>query len=587
MLLNNRYQILETLGRGGFGETYLAQDTNMPSGRKCVIKQLKPVVQQPQIPQWMQDRFQREAAILEELGADNKQIPSLYAYFSENDKFYLVQEWIEGETLAQKQEREGNLSSQEVRKILLQLLPVLDYIHSRRIVHRDIKPENIILRDRDYLPVLIDFGAVKEAMATTVHHNNSSAFSASIGTPGYMSSEQAAGRPLYSSDLYSLGLTAIFLLTGKSPQELETDTQTGEIIWYNHADGIEPGLLKILDRAIKFHPRDRYSTAPEMLKALQPRANYQGATKATVNVSPGGNSRTNQRFNGTVAYKNSPPRQKPRQKSNWLVKTFVFLFLTGAIGVGALAMGVTAFLNTIASFGDRTEEPQAKIEPVKPKPKVTPTREDIIKPTEPRETSVIESIIEATKRKIEEASQEIEETASEPKIEIEVKKDPPEIVVETKPQPQVSKPKPQPKPEVKPQPEINIPIVTTGASESQLVGTLGKPTSQRNDWRENSRILVYHDAVPNMVNLSYRSDSTGKIRQTDIALNQSLTLGSMQDTLAQMLGGKAPSGVKEKLRRVYNRQNNFSFFKVGNLEGKVQRDSKDRVTISVWERGYQ
>ncbi len=251
VLLNNRYQILETLGRGGFGETYLAEDTNMPSGRKCVLKQLKPIVQQPRIPQWMQERFQREAAILEELGEENCQIPRLYAYFSENDKFYLVQEWIEGETLAQKWKREGNLNSQQVKQILVQLLPVLNYIHSRRIVHRDIKPENIILQDRNSrLPVLIDFGAVKEAMTTTVEHNNSSAWSASIGTPGYMPSEQAAGRPLYSSDLYSLGLTAIFLLTGKSPQELETDPQTGEIIWQEYADHVEPDLLAVLDKTI-------------------------------------------------------------------------------------------------------------------------------------------------------------------------------------------------------------------------------------------------------------------------------------------------------------------------------------------------
>ena len=579
MLLNNRYQILETLGRGGFGETYLAQDTNMPSGRNCVIKQLKPIVQQPHIPQWMQDRFKREAALLEELGAENRQIPCLYAYFSENEQFYLVQEWIEGETLAQKWEREGNLHSQQVRKILIQLLPVLDYIHSRRIVHRDIKPENIILQDKDHLPVLIDFGAVKEALATTVNHNSSSALSASIGTPGYMPSEQAAGRPLYSSDLYSLGLTAIFLLTGKSPQELETDTQTGEIIWQNHANDVEPNLLAVLDKTIRFHPRDRYSTALEMLQALQPEANYQGATKATLKVSPANTFRTNQQFNGTVAYKNSQPRQKARKKNNWLTKTLLFFFLTGALGIGTLAIGVTALFNAFVAQGGRNDT-QAKIEPVKPK--TTPGIEDIIKSTEPEPNSILKEIIEATKRAIEEPLESIE--IPEPsKPEIEIRKKPPEIVIETKPKPQI--PRPKPKPQIKP--EINIPIVTTGSSESQLVSTLGKPTSQRNDWRENSRILVYRDAVPNMVNLSYRSDSTGKIRQTDIALNQSLTLGAMQNTLAQMLRGNAPSGVKEKLRRVYNRQDSFSFFKVGNLEGKVQRDSKDRVTISVWERGYQ
>ena len=217
VLLNNRYRILETLGRGGFGETYLTEDTHMPSGRKCVLKQLKPIIKNPKTPLWIKERFQREAAILEELGQGSNQIPRLYAYFSENDKFYLVQEWIEGLTLDQYWSQEGNLHRDEVRQILLQLLPVLDYVHSRRIIHRDIKPENIILRQGDKIPFLIDFGAVKEAIATEVNEDSSSSFSASIGTPGYMSSEQAAGRPIYSSDLYSLGLTMIFLLTGKSP----------------------------------------------------------------------------------------------------------------------------------------------------------------------------------------------------------------------------------------------------------------------------------------------------------------------------------------------------------------------------------
>ncbi|MEL6501426.1 MAG: serine/threonine-protein kinase, partial [Cyanobacteria bacterium J06623_1] len=264
-LLNNRYRIIKTLGRGGFGETYLTEDTHMPSGRKCVLKQLKPMVKQPKMPLWMKERFQREAAILEELGDGSSQIPQLYAYFSEDDKFYLVQEWIEGLTLNQYWEQEGNLHRDEVRQILTQLLPVLDYVHSRRIIHRDIKPENIILRRGDNLPFLIDFGAVKEAIATEVNGNSESTYSASIGTPGYMASEQAAGRPIYSSDLYSLGLTAIFLLTGLAPHELETDPRDGEIIWREHAANLDDELAEIIDRAIKFHPRDRFATAQAML----------------------------------------------------------------------------------------------------------------------------------------------------------------------------------------------------------------------------------------------------------------------------------------------------------------------------------
>ena len=163
-LLNNRYQIIETLGRGGFGETSLAIDTHLPSQKKCVIKQLKPVIQEPTIPRWMRDRFEQEARILESLRHQNQQIPQLYAYFQEGQNFFLVQEWIDGVTLSQKVEQEGVLSPAKVTDILEKLLPVLSYIHSKNIVHRDLKPDNIIYRRQDQCPVLIDFGAVKEAI---------------------------------------------------------------------------------------------------------------------------------------------------------------------------------------------------------------------------------------------------------------------------------------------------------------------------------------------------------------------------------------------------------------------------------------
>jgi serine/threonine protein kinase len=279
-MLNNRYEILEQLGRGGFGETFLAIDTRMPSRRKCVIKQLKPddTTNTAPTPGWFEKRFQREAAILEELGRNNRQIPQLYEYFSEGENFFFVQEWIEGITLSQKHQREGNLSEAEVEKILRELLPVLDYIHGRGIIHRDIKPDNIILRASDGKPVLIDFGIFKE-----VNNINGGNKTVPLGTPGYMASEQAAGHPVRSSDLYSLGLTAIFLLTGKTPQALTSDPNTGEILWRKDAPHRPSNLAAVIDRAVRFHPRDRFTSAQEMLTGLPGSA---GREKTSVVVPP-------------------------------------------------------------------------------------------------------------------------------------------------------------------------------------------------------------------------------------------------------------------------------------------------------------
>ncbi len=301
-LLNNRYQVIQTLGGGGFGETFLAEDTQMPSKRRCVIKQLKPIHNNPQIYQLVKERFQREAAILEDLGGYSDQIPSLYAYFQSEERFYVVQEWIEGQTLTAKVQQQGLLSESSVREIIVHLLPVLEYIHSKRIIHRDIKPDNIILRYRDNKPVLIDFGAVRETMGTVVNSQGLPTSSIVIGTPGYMPSEQAMGRPVFSSDLYSLGMTAIYLLTGVQPQQLETDPRTGEIVWHQHALSVSPTFAGVIDRAIAYHPRDRFTSAREMLQALQVGVNafpptqpyiHPAASQNTVPITPASSHQQN------------------------------------------------------------------------------------------------------------------------------------------------------------------------------------------------------------------------------------------------------------------------------------------------------
>ena len=269
-LLNHRYKIIKALAEGGFGKTFLAEDTQMPSRRKCVIKQLKPVSSRPEIAKIVQARFTREAAVLDTVGKRHEQIPTLYAYFVVSGQFYLVQEWIDGEPLFVAEH--AVWSEEKVRKLLRELLSAIAHIHSLNVIHRDIKPDNIILRRADQTPCLIDFGAVKEVMTTVVSPTGTPKSSIVIGTAGYMPQEQAAGRPTFSSDLYSLGMTAICLLTGKPPAAIPSDSPTGQLLWQQFAPTVSSEFAQILSRAIHPFPQHRYLTAADMLQAVAPKA---------------------------------------------------------------------------------------------------------------------------------------------------------------------------------------------------------------------------------------------------------------------------------------------------------------------------
>ncbi|OLP17370.1 hypothetical protein BST81_16350 [Leptolyngbya sp. 'hensonii'] len=267
-LLNNRYRIIQALASGGFGDTFLAEDTHLPSGRRCVIKQLKPIVHHAGTFQFIQERFQREAAILEDLANQSSQLPKLYAYFAEQGQFYLIQEWIEGETLRDRVQRQGRMGEQEITVILGEVLNLLHYIHHKGIIHRDIKPSNLILRQQDGKPVLIDFGAAKEMLHLTVDPDGQFTASIAIGTPGFMPPEQAAGCPVFASDLYSLSWTAIYALTGFLPHQLQRNPQTGRVDWHS-GHCFDARLIAVLDRAIQTQWVDRYASAGDMLTALQ------------------------------------------------------------------------------------------------------------------------------------------------------------------------------------------------------------------------------------------------------------------------------------------------------------------------------
>jgi serine/threonine protein kinase, bacterial len=286
VLINGRYRILHPLQEGGFGHTFLAEDTQLPSKRKCVVKRLKPVTENPNVYQLIQERFQREAAIQECLGEVCDQIPRLYAHFAEGAHFYLVEEWIEGQTLTQKLGDVGRFADAAVRELLVQILSIVDIVHQHQMIHRDIKPDNIIVRSRDGKPVLIDFGAVKETMATIVNSQGETARSIVIGTPGYMAPEQSAGRPLYASDIYGVGLTGIYLVTGKVPAELPCDPTTGKVEWRSAASHVGNSLADILDKAVAVQPQERFASAQYMRQILQGVASNPQLDEPTISRNP-------------------------------------------------------------------------------------------------------------------------------------------------------------------------------------------------------------------------------------------------------------------------------------------------------------
>lgn len=270
-ILKSRYKIIQQLGSGGFGETFIAEDLDLPSDPKprCVVKRLQPAVIEPEVSRL----FEQEAKILYNLGENHPQIPNLRAYFQEQNQFYLIQDLIIGQDLSQEITQGKKLSESYVIQLLKDILPVLDFVHQNNVIHRDIKPQNIIRKSLTPSPsprgrgelFLIDFGAVKQVKQKTIQTGSTSR-TIGIGTAGYMPSEQALGKPKYSSDVYALGMIAIQALTGKHPLELPEDNN-GEIIWKNLVN-VSDKLATILNKMVRYHFPQRYQNAGEVLEAL-------------------------------------------------------------------------------------------------------------------------------------------------------------------------------------------------------------------------------------------------------------------------------------------------------------------------------
>ena len=276
LLLNERYRALSLLGQGGFGKTFLAVDEKNTSQPPCVIKQFFLPGQSPEITQKATELFQREAIRLEKCGK-HSQIPEFYAHLEQKGQLYIVQEFIEGETLAQELKKKGTFSEEEIYTLLKDLLPVLVFIHEKNIIHRDIKPENIIRRQSDHRLVLIDFGAAKEVTYTVFKK-----IGTRIGTPGYVSPEQDLGKPVFASDIFSLGVTCLHLLTQSEPTELY-DPNNNAFVWQNKLkQPLSQDLINILEKMTRLPVKERFGSASEVLQVLDDLEKKHLATKQTL-----------------------------------------------------------------------------------------------------------------------------------------------------------------------------------------------------------------------------------------------------------------------------------------------------------------
>ncbi|MEG3845888.1 serine/threonine-protein kinase [Microcoleus sp. herbarium19] len=263
LLLRQRYRAIQLLGKGGFGKTFLAIDEDIPSQPRCAVKQFHFYDRDPEIFKKALELFHQEAIRLDELGK-HPQIPNLLACFEQEQQIYLVQEFIEGPTLKQELD-ESVYGEDRIWQLLQDLLPVLQFIHEKRVIHRDIKPENIIRRQSDSKPVLIDFGIAKLMTDTAILRP-----ATLIGSQDYVAPEQMRGKVFPASDLYSFGVTCIRLMTQVPP--LDMYDYDSERWWWRDflpkGTSISAELGEILDKLLQTHLNQRYGFAAEVLQDI-------------------------------------------------------------------------------------------------------------------------------------------------------------------------------------------------------------------------------------------------------------------------------------------------------------------------------
>ncbi len=384
-VLEGRYRIVQQIGQGGFGRTYLCEDLNR-FNEPCVLKEFAPQVHGTTALDKAKRLFEREANVLYKL--QHPQIPKfreLFQMTTAGGGLFLVQDYVAGHTyryaLNSRLQQGQTLKEDEVRRLLVNVLPVLEYTHSLGVIHRDIAPDNLIMRSSDGMPVLIDFGGVKQiAVNAEIQAMGNTEGLTRLGKVGYAPSEQMQrGVVSPHSDLYSLAATCLVLLTGQEPTAL-LDPQTMKWKW-RQAIQLSPDLAGVFDRMLEPQPADRFSSATEVLQALQnqqrsktvpvtmpavqPTVTPTPLSARTAVVTPPSNQPGNQPTNQVLASPNQKNTFTPSSETttnigtgDWrqfLARTWIgILGLLAAIG---LAWGVTSEINKPKSGPDPAASP--------------------------------------------------------------------------------------------------------------------------------------------------------------------------------------------------------------------------------------
>lgn len=331
LILADRYLPLKLLGQGGFGAAFLARDRYTPKLPLCVVKQFKPADNlSDQEKVLAQQLFEREADVLAELGKKHPQIPELYAFFplvpdqqgaNQEQYFYLAQEFIDGQNLEQELAAQGTFSEAKVRKVLVEILKVLAFIHENNTIHRDIKPSNIMRNQQGKL-YLLDFGAVKQIAIGGGNQKKSTG----IYSMGFAPPEQVSGLEVYpATDIYALAVTCLNLLTNKPAEELY-DSYTNTWQWHKFVPQTSDRLKQVFDRMLLPSPCDRFQSARETLAALDipspPTPNPPDPNLPTPNL----------------------PTPTPTKRSFSLVEVLSDVAFAGFEG-GLISMGMISWLN--------------------------------------------------------------------------------------------------------------------------------------------------------------------------------------------------------------------------------------------------